>query len=46
VVATGWPAGVSQLKTGVAMDVLGKHVAQLLRESYDAAAAQSGGAGR
>ena len=46
VVATSCPACMIQLQTGLPTDVQVKHVAQILRESYDAADRQAGGAGR
>ena len=42
VVATSCPACMIQLKTGLPADVEVKHVAQVLRESYEAAERQSG----
>ena len=46
VVATSCPACMIQLQTGLPTDVQVKHVAQILRDSYDAADRQAGGAGR
>lgn len=46
VVATSCPACMIQLQTGLPTDVQVKHVAQILRDSYDAADQQTGGAGR
>ena len=42
VVATSCPACMIQLKTGLPADVEVKHVAQVLRESYEAAERQTG----
>ena len=44
VVATSCPACMIQLQTGLPTDVQVKHVAQILRDSYDAADQQAGGA--
>ena len=46
VVATSCPACMIQLRTGLPTQVQVKHVAQILKESYDAAEGQAGGAGR
>jgi Fe-S oxidoreductase len=42
IVATSCPACMIQLKTGLPAEVQVKHVAQVLRESYEAADRQSG----
>jgi FAD/FMN-containing dehydrogenase/Fe-S oxidoreductase len=46
VVATSCPACMIQLQTGLPNDVQVKHVAQMLKDSYDAADRQASGAGR
>lgn len=46
VVATSCPACMIQLQTGLPKTVQVKHVAQMLRDSYEAADEQVGGAGR
>ena len=46
VVATSCPACMIQLKTGLPKEVQVKHIAQVLRDSYEAADRPDGGASR